>query len=100
MSDKKWSLGKRPIAVSISDFNGDLKFHIRYMQTIDNVQRPTKKGITLNPEEWDALCNFSFEINNELNRLRAEKRRAAELSRTANEFDIPRSSDYNTFKTF
>ena len=73
MSQKTWSLGSRPIYVSITDFNGDLKCHIRYHTDFDNTRVPTKRGITLNIEEFETLKNYLSEISDELYHLKAKK---------------------------
>ena len=70
MSDKTWSLGPRPIYVSITEFNGALKCHIRYQDQVNGQTVHKKKGITLNLEEWDTLSYHWSEINHELQRLR------------------------------
>ncbi len=53
--------------VSVTQFNGHKAIHVRqfYMDK-NNIHRPTKKGLTLTPSEWNNLTVLVKDVNKEL----------------------------------
>jgi len=54
-STLKVDLGSRNIALTVSDFKGSIKVHIRKYFIYEDKLLPTKTGIALTPSEWDVL---------------------------------------------
>ena len=73
-----WTLGKRSgenaLNVVAKEYEGQVLIHIRhyYKATGEDRWYPTKKGITLNLEEWDKFTEVFSEIDSEVRRLRSQ----------------------------
>ncbi|KAI0982567.1 hypothetical protein GJ496_000758 [Pomphorhynchus laevis] len=64
--ENKFELSKTRF-VSISEFRGNQYVDIREYYTDSNGElKPTKKGISLKPEQWKTLLNFADKINKKL----------------------------------
>lgn len=65
-------LGQRGICISANVFEGVPKVHIRkYIKVEEGKMVPTRKGITLNVDEWNTLKAYIDRIDSELARVQA-----------------------------
>ena len=73
-----WTLGKRnaenALNVVAKEYEGQVLIHIRHYFKTTGEDRwyPTRKGITLNLEEWDKLTEVFSEIDSEVRQLRSK----------------------------
>ena len=69
MNQAMWSVGTRPIYVSVEEFQNKIKIHIRhYFQDDLGIWHPTKKGVALDVEEWKTIKSHLQDIDNEIQR--------------------------------
>ncbi|XP_034025623.1 SUB1 regulator of transcription b [Thalassophryne amazonica] len=68
-SDNMFQIGKTRY-VSVRDFKGKVLIDIReYWMNEDGEMKPGKKGISLNPEQWNQLKDQISEIDDAIKRL-------------------------------
>ena len=69
-----WKLGSRSTYASITIYNGVPKVHLRnHIVLSDGTMRPTKKGIALNFDEWEAFKLCLSSIDSELRRVQSQQ---------------------------
>ena len=69
-----FSLGDRSIFVTVNTFQGKVKVHIRqHYQPTGDKWVPTKKGITLDKEEWETLKAHLTDIDNAIDHAGKQK---------------------------
>ena len=69
-----WKLGSRSTYASITIYNGIPKVHLRQHITLsDGTMRPTKKGIALNFDEWEAFKSCLSNIDSEVRRVQSQQ---------------------------
>ena len=66
-----WTLGDRNIMVTVNEFAGKTRVHIRQYFNPDPINTPlnlvpTKKGIALTLTEWEALKEHVMEVDRAL----------------------------------
>ena len=77
-----WTLGKRnaenALNVFAKEYEGQVLIHIRqcFKATGEDRWYPTKKGITLNLEEWDKFTEVFSEVDSEVRQLRSKNEEA------------------------
>ena len=56
MDCEKWSLGSEQVYAYVQSYEGETKVHLRNFLIVKSGKSfPTKKDVTLNIEEWEAL---------------------------------------------
>ena len=74
MDTVMWKLGSRSTYASITIYNGIPKVHLRqHIALSDGTMRPTKKGIALNFDEWEAFKSCLSNIDSELRRVQSQQ---------------------------
>ncbi len=69
-----FALGDRDIFVSVNNFEGKVKIHIRqYFKPNGDQWVPTKKGITLNKDEWLLLKSYFTDIDRAIDHVEQEQ---------------------------
>ena len=72
-----WTLGKRnaenALNIVAKEYEGQILIHVRHYFKAAGEDRwyPTKKGVTLNLEEWDKFNEVFSEIQSDVKRLRS-----------------------------
>ena len=89
-----FSLGDRSIFVTVNTFQGRVKVHIRqHYQPSGDKWVPTKKGITLDKEEWETLKGLLTDIDNAIDHVGKQKDSDSTAGPAAQPAPIARSSD-------
>ena len=67
LPDNSWSLGTRNILMTVNEFAGETRVHIRQYFSPDNKKLvPTKKGIAMSMAEWQALKEHLQDVDSVL----------------------------------
>ena len=72
--ENEWMLGSRNIRITVNDFAGEKRVHVRQYFTPDPIHAPhtlvpTKRGAALKLAEWDALKQHMTAVDNAIKEL-------------------------------
>ena len=69
MGCEKLRIGSRRVRAYVQSFKNETKVHIRNFDTVESGECfPTKKGVTLNLEEWESLKSHIQTLDSEFKR--------------------------------
>ena len=74
MDYEKWSLGSGQVYAYVQSYEGETKVHLRdFLIAKSGKSFPTKKGVTLNIEEWEALKSLVQTIDLEFRKQSSQR---------------------------